>query len=324
MCALLLENTMMKHIFLLTCLVAAAAAQFPVAGTNSATAYGQWTVRATTSVSAGSDQMFLSPGQVTAIGFGSFPAVTNGTPLYISDGADSETVTPSEVSCPMNAGSDFSCSFTATFVYAHNAGVEVSSGSDGLQEAVNALLSSGGTVVIPYGWGGTTAMITGATGAGNVLVSDTRPPLATYGWNGSGYSAVLTASAAGVIASQPLAGSCTGTATSSATLGLFGMGNFGTTACTSTTVTLGPTVRAGTLRNLTVTAGTHGVSANSGVVTVLDNGSPTALTCTLGTSTACSDSTHTASTNVGDVITIEFTTQASETLAGVRASVILQ
>jgi len=82
--------------------------------------------------------------------------------------------------------------------------------------------------------------------------------------------------------------------------------------------------RAGTLLNLQVTAGTGGVNASSGAVTVLKNGSATTLTCTVGTGTSCSDATHTAAFATGDVISIQFTTQAAETLAGVKASVVAQ
>lgn len=316
---------MKRLILAVAALTAIAAAQFPVAGMNSAAAYGQWSVKSVFAVSAGGGQMYLNPSQATAPGFGSFAVVTNGTPLEIVDGANTEVVTPSSVNCPVNSGVQFSCSFTATFANAHGPGVVVTSGTAGLQEAINALLiQGGGTVLIPAGWGGTTANITSASGSATVLIADTRVPRTTYGWNGAGYSALLTEAAGSVIASQVIAGSCTGTATSSATLGLFGAGNLSTTTCTSTTVNLGPAMRAGTLRSLAVTVSTGGVNSSSGVFKVLDNGTATGITCTLGTSTSCSDATHSATTAVGDIITIEFTTQASETLAGVKASVILQ
>ena len=79
--------------------------------------------------------------------------------------------------------------------------------------------------------------------------------------------------------------------------------------------------RAGTLKGLTVTATHVGVSSSSGVVTVNKNGSATALTCTMGTTLACSDTTHSVSFVAGDFITISFTTQASEVLAGVVGTV---
>lgn len=118
-------------------------------------------------------------------------------------------------------------------------------------------------------------------------------------------------------------GICTGTATSSSTLGLFGTGpNETTTTCTSTTIGTGLVVTgARTLSGLMVTATHAGVSASSGVVTVMQNGNTTTITCTVGTGTSCSDFTHSVTTADGDRISIQFTTQGSEVLAGVNAFV---
>lgn len=118
-------------------------------------------------------------------------------------------------------------------------------------------------------------------------------------------------------------GACTGTANSSSTLGLYGTGpNATVTTCTSATIGSGQAMdHAGTLRFLQANATAGGVGASSGVVTVLKNGSPTSITCTLGTGTFCSDGTHTVSFAIGDLISLQFTTQGTETLAGVAASV---
>jgi hypothetical protein len=116
-------------------------------------------------------------------------------------------------------------------------------------------------------------------------------------------------------------GSCTGTATASSTLGLYGTGpNVTATTCTSTTVGGGQVMtHAGTLGYLQITAATAGVSSSSGVFTVLQNGSATTITCTIGTAAKCYDGTHQVAFAAGDLISIEFTTQASETLAGIKA-----
>lgn len=121
-------------------------------------------------------------------------------------------------------------------------------------------------------------------------------------------------------------GACTGVATASQTLGLYGTGpNETTTTCTSTTIGSGQVMqRAGTLQFLVGTASAAGTAAGSGVLTVLKNGSGTALTCTYGTTTACSDGTHTVAVVAGDLISFNFTTQGSETLADVKAFVDLQ
>ena len=117
---------------------------------------------------------------------------------------------------------------------------------------------------------------------------------------------------------------CTGTATSSSTLGLFGSGpNETLTTCTSTTIGSGLVMQnAGKLINLIVTATHAGVNASSGVVTVLKNGATQTMTCTIGTGTTCSDAVHQVSYVTGDLISIQFTTQTAEVLAGVNATIV--
>jgi hypothetical protein len=121
---------------------------------------------------------------------------------------------------------------------------------------------------------------------------------------------------------QILSAGCQGTATSSTTLGLYPYGELSTPNCTGTATTLGKVMtRTGTAQGLNVFNTHAGVSASSGVVTVLKNGSATTVTCTIGTSTSgCRDYTHTFSYAVGDVISFQFTTQGSEVLAGVSAT----
>lgn len=59
--------------------------------------------------------------------------------------------------------------------------------------------------------------------------------------------------------------------------------------------------------NLQVTGG-YGASAEAGsVVTVYVNGSPTAVTCTVGSGGTCSDHTHRAVVNAGDEMSAAFT-----------------
>lgn len=127
------------------------------------------------------------------------------------------------------------------------------------------------------------------------------------------------------VAYSLLQGSCSGTASASATLGLYGLGEYAALACTSTVTTLGPVQPvSGSIRRFTVTATTGGVSSSSGVFTVLKNGSATTVTCTTGTATSCSDTTHVVSFVAGDVLSVQFTTQGSETLAGVKAQIVVQ
>lgn len=123
-----------------------------------------------------------------------------------------------------------------------------------------------------------------------------------------------------------LEGSCTGTATYSATLGLYGLGQYAALTCTSTTVSLGPVMKhTGTVRSMVIAAGTAGTDAStSGVFTLYKNGSSTTLTCTVGTGTSCSDSTHVQSFVAGDVLAIQFTTHTgSEALANITAYLVI-
>lgn len=118
-------------------------------------------------------------------------------------------------------------------------------------------------------------------------------------------------------------GTCTGTATSSATLSLFGLGQTGATTCTSVPQQGVPLPSGGTFRNLSVSCQVGGVNSSSGVFTVWAiGGVPTAITCTVGTGTSCQDNTHTAAMSAWPAgsVAVVFTTQASETLAGCIAS----
>ena len=143
-------------------------------------------------------------------------------------------------------------------------------------------------------------------------------------WTDGSTASAFTAGAAFIADGHSVKGTCTGTATASSTLGMYGTGpNETTTTCTSTTIGAGTAVPGGsrTLAHLFVTAGTGGVNASSGVVTVLRNGSTTTITCTLGTGTACNDFIHSVAVSDGDLISLQFTTQAAETLANVKAIV---
>jgi hypothetical protein len=180
----------------------------------------------------------------------------------------------------------------------HNLGTVVIHGDDialagsGTSAAINNLA---GGKVIDYGrW----RLIAGSTGVTSA---------ATGIWTGP----------------ATLQGSCSGTATSSSTLGLYGLGQQAALTCTSTTVSLGQTMTtSGTLEGIIVTATHAGVNASSGVVTVLKNGSATTITCTIGTGTSCADFAHATAYALGDVISVQFTTQTSEVLAGVVGSVV--
>lgn len=149
----------------------------------------------------------------------------------------------------------------------------------------------------------------------------------TYTDKGGNVYSTAAAFTAGGKFSGPnvLQGSCSGVATASSTLGLYGLGQSTALTCTSTTTTLGPVMQqGGTLLGLSATSTAAGVNASSGVVTVLKNGIATSITCTIGTGTSCSDFAHSTAYNQGDVISVQFTTQVADTLAGVNASILRQ
>jgi hypothetical protein len=110
--------------------------------------------------------------------------------------------------------------------------------------------------------------------------------------------------------------SCTGTASSSATLFLSGG------PCTSTASITVPAPR-GVWRNLRCNAGTGGVNASSGVVTVRQAGADSPLTASFGTGTVANDlnSAHAQFNITGTSMAIKVTTQSTEKLADIMCSV---
>lgn len=192
---------------------------------------------------------------------------------------------------------------------------------------VGSTLTNNGATYSYYMNGGTLALqnvaITGHAHlvSGTVLDLGGNTPLVTY----AGLDAFTGGSFTGD--SHSIKGICTGIGTAASTLALriSGTSTTGTgipSTCTSTTLDAGIAVAgARSLGGLMVTSTAAGVNASSGVVTVLRNGAGTTITCTIGTGTSCSDFTHSVTTADGDLISIQFTTQAADTLAGVKAFV---
>lgn len=114
---------------------------------------------------------------------------------------------------------------------------------------------------------------------------------------------------------------CTGTATANTTIyiNIVPPGTCTITSISSQSTLLVPT--AGIVRNLRVTAAVGGVNGSSGVVTVIDNAvGTTGVTCTLGTGTSCSDTTHYYPVTAGHPLVVSVTTQLGETLQGLAIS----
>ena len=128
---------------------------------------------------SGATQTLVLASGVVALQDGSYisPLATNA-PVVVGTGANADTVTPSAVS--INTPTVYqSASLTATtFSHSHGTGDRVSSGTVGLQEAINAASAAGGGVVIvDADWarnGGTDAMIEAATVPAGVSIQDNR------------------------------------------------------------------------------------------------------------------------------------------------------
>lgn len=185
-------------VFLLLAVASAFAQQGALtgfAGRVNAVQYGSWSLPIFYGTPAGAGAIIVGGnGRVTLPDGVEFVPFKVGTPIRINDGPNSETVTPTAIGNCGNGKLFNQCTITAVFTKAHGAGAgtTVSSGTAGLQEAINALLSTAGLVVISGSWNGTTSMITTtATGSTAVGVEDLRAGVPNYyGWNGSAYAAV--------------------------------------------------------------------------------------------------------------------------------------
>lgn len=175
-------------------------------GVAVASQYGEWVLRTASPVSApGQATVALPTGNAVLPDSSAFQPLTPGSPIRIVDGAATETVIPESVQgCGLNSNV---CSFTAIFQYAHPGAVPIASGTFGLQEAIQAMRASGGTVVLTPEWQGTAGMITGANGADNVVIRDERDGSETwYTWAGGEYVADFGLTAQGVTQPRDWAG----------------------------------------------------------------------------------------------------------------------
>lgn len=120
---------------------------------------------------------------------GNFPAI----PVTVGAGTTKETVTPTAVSGCYNQAPQNTCQITAAFANAHGQGELVTTGSAGIQEAINdAGFFGGGVVVVDGsanlfngGQGSVTSAITAAIVLPNVSIEDDRG-LAPMYWNAQG------------------------------------------------------------------------------------------------------------------------------------------
>jgi len=153
-------------------------------------------------------QVVLSDGTVL------FP-VSTLAPITVDAGSNAETVTPTAVSNPAVLGYD-NTTITATFANTHGRGVLISSGSIGLQEAINdAQARGGGVVVVDSAWraaGGTNAILAAATlpSTGTVTIVDRSSGAPVY-WANKPTGAAIAAPAAATTATVASQAGVTGT-----------------------------------------------------------------------------------------------------------------
>ena len=184
------------------------------------------------------------------------------------------------------------------------------------------------------------SQISGTTGSGNVVLA--KSPTVN-GLSDSGTSRLNnvmisgTCSGCGGGSIRTAQAFCSGQATSSSTLTMFGAGS-ATASCTSSvgaeSVAQLLMNTSGAVSSLAIRCAHSGVSSQSGVFSVWDlpsgtamagpdSGINTGLTVTYGTakaSTALFDLTHTFAYARGDTLRIQFTAQANETLGDCEAS----
>jgi hypothetical protein len=184
------------------------------------------------------------------------------------------------------------------------------------------------------------SQISGTTGSGNVVLAAT-PTVSNLTDTGTASFNNVTiggtcagCSGKGVRTAQAF---CTGTATSSSTLTLFGVGA-AAPACTSGvgTENFGQMLMttSGSVSFLAVRCAHTGINPKSGAFSIWDlpsgtamsgpeSGVNTGLTVTYGTAkanTTLFDATHTFAYLKGDLLRIQFTTQQNETLGSCEAS----
>ena len=156
-----------------------------------ASEFQRWALQSQTGFSSSGSQTVTLNSCYIKVGtaYEQFYPIAVNVPLYITDGTNTETVTPTAVTQPSlvtgpSTISPYSCSFTATFANAHaNAGFEISSGDSGIEEAINYAIGHGISVVaLDPSSNATNTQLTAALVYPQVTIEDLRGPQVQY-WN---------------------------------------------------------------------------------------------------------------------------------------------
>ena len=181
------------------------------------------------------------------------------------------------------------------------------------------------TRVCTTGAGTTTITPTTSTINGAATLALTQNQCASIHSDGANYRAAIMSSGGGSDSGAILIAYCNstvGTGNGTTYILVPGANASGNTCSGSTSATEQDVPYTCTAKNLRVRASAAGSAAGSGVVTLFVGGSGSALTCTLGTGTSCSDTSNTVALTAGTSLwSMRVTTgQASDTTANVRAT----
>lgn len=160
-----------------------------------------WTVKATVIAPNGGPGTirFETPWLTLADG-PAFEPWQAGVPVRVQDGGNTETVVLLQSACSM--GGTGACTATADFAHPHQGRLTLSSGSGGLQEAIDYLTShGGGTVLLTPAWNAPATTLATAQGGPTVAIENTRSGTqGWYVWSGTSYvpAATIGANTGGV------------------------------------------------------------------------------------------------------------------------------
>ena len=180
--------------------------------------FGKWQFQSQTGISSGAQTVTLNGCYVkVGTGYEEFYPIGTNTPLLITDGTNTETVTPTAVTLPTvvtgpSTVSPYNCTFTATFANSHsNPGFGVSAADGGLEAAINYAIAKGiGPVVMESTSQITNTELSTAQVYPTVQLVDYRGPFVQY-WNPEPTGAATTSTGAPAVR---VAGStCTGSNT---------------------------------------------------------------------------------------------------------------
>ncbi|MGH9479679.1 MAG: hypothetical protein ACRD1A_10640, partial [Terriglobales bacterium] len=166
-----------------------------VAGQAIASQFGLWMAKADGPI-AGSGQpetVMLEGTRFTLPDGTPFQPLAAGTPVQISGDQYPETVMPTSVNCSVGGAS---CTFQAVFAHPHLGHFTVSSGSDGLQEAINYQAQhAGGIVVVDAAFAGSVASLLPLLKLPSdvLLIDETKGTWAAYGLGNGGEPQLLAA-----------------------------------------------------------------------------------------------------------------------------------